>query len=251
MTARPIIVIPARMAASRLPGKPLADIGGRPMIARVIERARLSGVADIAVAAAEPEIVAAARAAGAEAVLTDPALPSGTDRIKAALDLLDPARSFDTVVNLQGDMPSIDPGLIRRALDVLDACPWAGIATLVSPGSDPATRADPNVVKAILAGNGEAPVARCLYFTRADAPHGPGPVLRHVGLYVYRRDVIDRFVAAPPSPLELRERLEQLRALELGIAIAAGVVSDFPKGVDTPDNLEEARRWQAAGGAGA
>jgi 3-deoxy-manno-octulosonate cytidylyltransferase (CMP-KDO synthetase) len=243
-----LIVIPARMAASRLPGKPLADIGGQPMIARVIERARLAGAADIAVAAAEPAIVAAAQAAGARAVLTDPALPSGTDRIHAALAQLDPDGRFDVVVNLQGDMPTFEPGLLTAALGVLEAMPNADIATLVSPGFDPVEQADPNVVKAVIAGDGALPVARCLYFTRAQAPSGPGPVFRHVGLYAYRRAALERFVAAPPSPLELREKLEQLRALELGMVIGAGVVDSFPKGVDTPEHLEAARAWYRAQG---
>lgn len=244
--ANTLVIIPARMAASRLPGKPLADILGRPMIARVIERARLSGLSGIAVAAAEPQIVAAAQAAGARAVLTDPALPSGTDRIHAALGALDPDGRVEVVVNLQGDMPTFEPSLLSACLRVLEVLPEADIATLVSPSTDPAERADPNVVKAVLAGNGTRPVARCLYFTRADAPSGPGPVLRHVGLYAYRRAALERFVAAPPSPLEERERLEQLRALELGLVIGAGVVDSFPKGVDTPEHLEMARAWYRA-----
>jgi 3-deoxy-manno-octulosonate cytidylyltransferase (CMP-KDO synthetase) len=236
------------MAASRLPGKPLADIGGQPMIARVIARARLSGLADIAVAAAEPEIAAAAEAAGARAILTDPDLPSGTDRIHAALAQLDPDGRFDVVVNLQGDMPTFEPDLLTAALTVLEKMPGADIATLVSPSTDPAEQADPNVVKAVIAGDGALPVARCLYFTRAQAPSGAGPLFRHVGLYAYRRAALERFVAAPPSPLELREKLEQLRALELGMVIGAGVVGSFPKGVDTPEHLEAARAWYRAQG---
>ncbi len=246
----PITIIPARMAASRLPGKPLADIEGTPMIQRVIERARLSGRGTIAVAAAEPEIVAAAEAAGVRAVLTDPALPSGTDRIHAALATLDPEGHHDVVVNLQGDMPTFDPALLGAVLDVLEAMPQADIATLVSPSDDAAERADPNVVKAVLCGAGADSPARCLYFTRAAAPAGDGPVLRHVGLYAYRRPALARFVAAPPSALELREKLEQLRALELGMVIGAGVVDGFPKGVDTPEHLEAARHWYRTAGQG-
>jgi 3-deoxy-manno-octulosonate cytidylyltransferase (CMP-KDO synthetase) len=243
---KPILIIPARMAATRLPGKPLADIGGKPMIARMIDLAReaIKGRDwPIAVAAGDAEIVVAARAAGAEAVLTDPDLPSGTDRIHAALEALDPHNCYDVVVNVQGDTPTMDPAAITAALEALAADPEAGISTLISPSSDAGDRANPNVVKAIPSFRGD--YARCLYFTRADAPHGEGPVWRHVGLYAYRRAALDAFVAAAPSPLELREKLEQLRALELGMAIVAGVVDEFPKGVDTPADLETARAWFA------
>lgn len=233
--AMALIVIPARMAATRLPGKPLADIAGKPMIAWVVAAAAAAKQGPVLVAAAEEEIVAAARNAGAEAVLTDPALPSGTDRVHAAAETFDPQRAHDIVVNLQGDMPTIAPAMIAQAIAALT--PAADIATLVSPSDDPADRANANVVKAIRAEDG-----RCLYFTRAPAPSGEGPVLRHVGIYVYRRAALARFVAAPPSPLEQREKLEQLRALEMGMTITAGLVSDFPKGVDGPDDLEAARR---------
>jgi 3-deoxy-manno-octulosonate cytidylyltransferase (CMP-KDO synthetase) len=239
----PLIVVPARMSASRLPGKPLADIGGKPMIVRVLERARLSGIADLAVAAGDPEIVEAVQAAGGRAVLTDPDLPSGTDRIHAALSDLDPDGSHDIIVNLQGDMPTFEPVLINRALAVFDVFPEADIATLVSPTSDATERADENVVKAVMAGAGQEPFGRCLCFTRCPAPWGDGPVLRHVGLYAFRRAALDRFVAAPPSPLEVREKLEQMRALEMGMVIGAAVVDVFPKGVDTPAHLEAARAW--------
>jgi 3-deoxy-manno-octulosonate cytidylyltransferase (CMP-KDO synthetase) len=237
---QPLVVIPARMAATRLPGKPLADIGGRPMIVRVMERAAAAGVGPVLVAAGDPEIAAAVTAAGGHAILTDPDLPSGTDRVHAA------ARAFggdhDVIVNLQGDMPTIAPATIRAAVAALTAD--ADIATLASPSDDPADRDTPNVVKAIIAADG-----RALYFTRATAPSGAGPVWRHVGLYVYRRDALARFVAAPPSPLELREKLEQLRALEMGMTIACGVVDEFPKGVDSPADLELARTVLAREGA--
>jgi 3-deoxy-manno-octulosonate cytidylyltransferase (CMP-KDO synthetase) len=241
MATTPIIVIPARMAASRLPGKPMADIGGAPMIARVVEQALRAAIGPVCVAAAEPEIAEAARAAGALAVLTDPDLPSGSDRIHAALRTLDPEGCHDPVINLQGDMPTIDPQVIRAGLAALAAQPGADLATLVSPSEDPGERADPNVVKAIVAWDADGRSGRCLYFTRADAPSGPGPVQRHVGLYVWRRAALARFVAAPPSPLETREKLEQLRALEMGMTIAAGAIADFPKGVDTPEHLDAAR----------
>lgn len=231
MTA-PLIVIPARMASTRLPGKPLADIAGAPMIAHMVRIGRAAGLGEIVVAAAEPEIAAAAEAAGARAVLTDPALPSGTDRVHAAVEATGGAA--DVIVNLQGDMPTMDPADIARAVEALAD---ADIATLVSPSADDADRANPNLVKAIVAADG-----RCLYFTRANAPWGEGPIQRHVGIYVYRRAALARFVAAPPSPLEQREKLEQLRALELGMTIRAGITADFPKGVDSPEDLALARR---------
>jgi 3-deoxy-manno-octulosonate cytidylyltransferase (CMP-KDO synthetase) len=239
----PLIIIPARLAATRLPGKPLADIEGKPMIVRVIERARIAGLGKVAVAAGDEAILAPSREAGALAVLTDPDLPSGSDRIYAALLELDPDGQFDPIINLQGDMPTFDPELLTAALAALEAYPDADVATLVSPSDDPAERADPNLVKAIVSLEEGAKQGRCLYFTRADAPTGEGPVMRHVGLYVWRRAALARFVAAPPSPLELREKLEQLRALEMGMTIVAGVVDDFPKGVDTPEHLESARQW--------
>jgi 3-deoxy-manno-octulosonate cytidylyltransferase (CMP-KDO synthetase) len=239
----PLIIIPARLAATRLPNKPLADIEGKPMIVRVIERAQLAGLGAVAVAAGDAAILEPARAAGALAVLTDPDLPSGSDRIYAALQELDPAGQFDPIINLQGDMPTFDPALLTKALATLDDYPDADLATLVSPSEDDAERADPNLVKAIVSLADGTSHGRCLYFTRADAPTGAGPIMRHVGLYVWRRAALARFVAALPSPLEQREKLEQLRALEMGMTIVAGVVDDFPKGVDTPEHLESARAW--------
>lgn len=230
----PIVVIPVRMAATRLPGKPLADIHGRPMIAWVIDIARAAGIGPVLVAAGEAEIAAAARAAGAEAVLTDPALPSGSDRVHAALNLFDPQGRFDVAVNLQGDMPTMRAEDVARAVAVLER--GGDIATLVSPSSDPNDRDNPNVVKAIRAADG-----RCMAFTRAPAPWGEGPIERHVGIYVYQRYALAQFVAAPPSPLELREKLEQWRALEMDMTIYADAIEDFPKGVDSPADLEAAR----------
>ncbi|HVY84633.1 MAG TPA: 3-deoxy-manno-octulosonate cytidylyltransferase [Caulobacterales bacterium] len=232
MTA--IVVIPARMASTRLPNKPLADIAGRPMIAWMVEIAQQAGVGPVLVAAAEEAIAEAALKAGANVTLTDPELPSGSDRVFAALDAVDPAERFDVVVNLQGDMPTMRPADVAKAVAALTE--GADIATLVSPSSDPADRDNPNVVKAIRAADG-----RCLAFTRAPAPWGEGPVQRHVGIYVYRRDALARFVDAPPSPLELREKLEQLRALEMGMIIRADEIDDFPKGVDSPADLDAAR----------
>lgn len=218
----------------RLPGKPLAEIGGRPMIAWVVDLAHAAGVGPVLVAAAEEEIAAAARAAGAEAVLTDPALPSGSDRVHAALQAFDPQGRFDVVVNLQGDMPTMAAADVERAVAVLAR--GGDIATLVSPSNDPSDRGNPNVVKAIRAADG-----RCLAFTRADAPWGDGPIERHVGIYAYQRYALTQFVTAAPSPLELREKLEQMRALEMGMSIYADAIDDFPKGVDSPADLATAR----------
>jgi 3-deoxy-manno-octulosonate cytidylyltransferase (CMP-KDO synthetase) len=240
----PLIVIPARMASTRLPGKPLADIGGKPMIAWMAAIASAADLGPVLVAAAEAEIADAALAAGAQAILTDPALPSGTDRVHAAATAYDPAGAHRIIVNLQGDMPTMKPEDLARAVSLLENSPDADIATLASPSEDPEDRANPNVVKAILA-LGETS-GRALYFTRAPAPSGPGPVWRHVGLYVYRRAALARFVAAAPTHLEKRESLEQLRALELGMRIEVGIVEDFPKGVDSPADLEAARRILSA-----
>ncbi|MGE0595017.1 MAG: 3-deoxy-manno-octulosonate cytidylyltransferase [Hyphomonadaceae bacterium] len=230
----PIVVIPARMASARLPGKPLADIAGRPMIAWMAEIAAKAQCGPVLVAAAEQTIADAARAAGAEAVLTDPALPSGSDRMHAALNAFDPGRRYDVALNLQGDMPTMAADDVAQALKALTS--HADIATLVSPSDSAAERDNPNLVKAIVAQDG-----RCLAFTRAPAPWGDGPIMRHVGIYAFRRDALTRFVAAPPSPLELREKLEQMRALEMGMTIMAGVIANFPKGVDSPEDLETAR----------
>ena len=230
----PVIVIPARMASTRLPGKPLVDIAGKPMIAWMVQLARAANAGPVLVAAAEAEIASAARAAGAEAMLTDPALPSGSDRVHAALAAFDPQGHFDVAVNLQGDMPTMRAEDVARAIAVIAR--GGDIATLVSPSLEEGDRNNPNVVKAIRAGDG-----RCLAFTRAPAPWGEGPIERHVGIYVYRRAALARFVAAAPSPLELREKLEQLRALEMGLTIYADAIADFPKGVDGPADLEAAR----------
>ncbi len=230
-----IVVIPARMASTRLPGKPLADIHGRPMIAWMIDIARAANAGPVLVAVSEQAVADAVRAAGAEAVMTDPDLPSGSDRVHAAVEMFDPARRYDVIVNLQGDMPAMHAADVAKAVAALRD--GADISTLVSPSSDPADRDNPNVVKAVRAADG-----RCLYFTRAAAPSGEGAIERHVGIYVYRRGALARFVAAPPSPLELREKLEQLRALEMGMLIRADAITDFPKGVDSPPDLETARK---------
>lgn len=228
------------MAATRLPGKPLADIGGKPMIVRAYEQAAASGL-PVAVAAGDPEIMEAVQAAGGRAVLTDPDLPSGSDRIRAAVDALDPEGQYDAVINVQGDMPFADPGLATACAAVLHGEPDCDIATLVAIEAEADDRTNPDVVKAILALEEGQHQGRALYFTRS-VLYGDAPVWRHVGVYGYRRAALERFCDAPPSPLEKREKLEQLRALEMGMRIWAAVIADAPLSVDSPADLEEARR---------
>lgn len=236
----PIIVIPARMASTRLPGKPLADIGGKPMIVQVLDRARAAGIGPVAVACSEPAVAEAVIAAGGIAVMTDPDLPSGSDRVQAALDTLDPARVHDVVVNLQGDLPTIAPELLRAVLRAL-ADPASDIGTLVAPISSDAERDAASVVKVACAFAEGQDVATALYFSRAAIPWGEGPLWHHIGVYAYRRAALARFVALPPALLERRESLEQLRALEAGMRIACTRVDHAPFGVDTPADLERAR----------
>lgn len=235
-----IVVIPARMASTRLPGKPLSLIDGLPMIVQVWRRAMEAGVGPVVVAAAEAEIVAAVEAAGGVAVLTDPAHPSGSDRIFEALKRADPDGRADFVVNVQGDLPTIEPAVIRAALRPM-ADPAVDIATLAAEIRVEEERTNPNVVKAVVAWTGDSGIGRALYFTRATAPHGPGPHFHHIGLYAYRRQALARFVGLPPSPLEQREKLEQLRALEAGMRIDVVAVDTVPLGVDTPEDLARAR----------
>lgn len=239
MAGHPLVVIPARMASTRLPGKPLADICGAPMIVQVWRRAMEAGVGRVVVAAAEAEIAEAVRAAGGEAVLTDPDLPSGSDRAWAAVCEVDPEGRHTVILNVQGDLPTLDPALIRRAYEAL-VRPGADISTLAAEISDAEERTNPNVVK-VVTSFGESRLARALYFTRATVPWGDGPLYHHIGLYGYRREALARFVALPPSPLEQREKLEQLRALEAGMAIEVALVDTVPLGVDTPADLEKAR----------
>jgi len=236
----PIVIIPARLAATRLPGKPLADISGLPMIVRVLRQAEAADVGPVAVAAGDAEIVEAVRAAGGRAVLTDPALPSGSDRILAALAQIDPDGRHDVVVNLQGDMPFVDPGVVGACARLLAEQPGCDIATAVAAESGPDDRANADVVKAVLAMQADGRAGRALYFTRSTL-YGDGPVWRHIGVYGYRRAALERFNAAEPSPLERREKLEQLRALELGMSIWATVAAEAPISVDTPADLQAAR----------
>ena len=235
----PLILIPARMAATRLPGKPLADIGGKPMIVRAWEQGAASGFRT-AVAAGDPEIVVAVREAGGTAVITDADLPSGSDRIRAALETIDPDGRHDVVVNLQGDMPLADPGLARACVAILQAQPDCDIATLVAPEANASDRSNPDVVKAVVALEPGASAGRALYFTRSTL-YGDGPVWRHIGVYAYRREALIHFCNAPPSALERREKLEQLRALEMGMSLWAAVIDAAPSSVDNPADLEAVR----------
>jgi len=232
------------MAATRLPGKPLADIGGKPMIVRAWEQASLSGYR-VAVAAGDREIVEAVEGAGGIAVLTDPALPSGSDRIRAAVEAVDPDAQHDLVINIQGDMPFASPKLAQSCAELLARESACDIATLVAAEADSSDRSNPDVVKAVLSlAEGETS-GRALYFTRSTL-YGDAPIWRHVGIYGYRREALMRFCAAAPSPLEQREKLEQLRALELGMQIWASVIEEAPISVDNPDDLEAARAQAAA-----
>ncbi|WP_421730112.1 3-deoxy-manno-octulosonate cytidylyltransferase [Brevundimonas sp.] len=235
----PLIMIPARMAATRLPDKPLAEIGGKPMIVRAYESALNSGL-PVVVAAGDQAIVDAIVDIGGQAILTDPDLPSGSDRIRAALEAIDPDGQYDAVINLQGDMPFADPGLATACAALLHGEPSCDIATLVAPEADASDRTNPDVVKAVLALEAGERHGKALYFTRSTL-YGDAPVWRHIGIYGYRREALLRFCAAPPSPLEKREKLEQLRALEMGLAIWAAVIAEAPLSVDNPDDLAAAR----------
>jgi 3-deoxy-manno-octulosonate cytidylyltransferase (CMP-KDO synthetase) len=244
LPTNPIVVIPARMASTRLPGKPLADIHGEAMIVHVWRRGIEAGLGPVIVACAEAEIAKAVEAAGGRAVLTDPAHPSGSDRIFEALGKIDPEGRHDAVINLQGDLPTIDPKIIRRCLDPL-ADPAVDIATLVAGIVEPREIHEPSVVKAALALDPKTRLGRALYFSRAAIPSGEGPRYHHIGLYAYRPAALRRFVALAPGILETREKLEQLRALEAGMRIDAACVDTVPFGVDTPQDLERARSMLA------
>ncbi|MDP3590261.1 3-deoxy-manno-octulosonate cytidylyltransferase [Phenylobacterium sp.] len=237
---KPIILIPARMAATRLPGKPLADINGIPMIVRVLRQAQAADIGPVAVAAGDIEIVEAVRAAGGLAVLTDPDLPSGSDRIVAALNEIDPAGEHDVVINLQGDIPFLAPSVVEATARLLADQPSCDISTVMVAEADRAERSNPDIPKVVASMAPDGRSARALYFTRS-VLYGDAPVWLHHGVYGYRREALLRFTAAEPSPLELRERLEQLRALELGMSIWAAVIDEAPISVDNPADLERAR----------
>lgn len=253
-----VIIIPARMQASRLPGKPLADICGQAMINHVLLRAQESQLGRVIVATDDERIREAVFSAGGEAIMTRADHMSGSDRIYEALQQIDPDEKIEKIINLQGDLPSLDPALIRACAAPLDAAD-CDIATLGVEIKDESERENPNVVKIVAtpvqnsaqdqhnAQNANPAHLRALYFTRATAPYGEGPLYHHIGIYAYKRGALARFVALPPSPLEVREKLEQLRALEAQMRIDVSIVDTVPLGVDTPADLEKARRILAAG----
>jgi 3-deoxy-manno-octulosonate cytidylyltransferase (CMP-KDO synthetase) len=235
----PIVLIPARLSASRLPGKPLADIHGTPMIVHVWRRAMEAAIGEVVVATDTPGIAEAIRQVGGRVQMTRSDHPSGSDRIHEALQAIDPGGRHDVVINVQGDLPTIAPAAIRAVLAPLHDRA-VDLATLVAEIHREEERTASSVVKMV--GSHLAPGHfRCLYFTRATAPWGDGPLYHHIGLYGWRRSSLDRFIVLPPSPLELREKLEQLRALEAGMRIEAVAVEDVPLGVDTPADLQRAR----------
>lgn len=236
----PIVIIPSRLASTRLPGKPLADIHGQPMIVHMLRLALAADIGPVAVACAELEIADAVRSAGGIAVLTDPSLPSGSDRVHAALATLDPQGKHDVVVNLQGDFPTLQADQLRAVITPLSD-PRADIATLVAPINDEEEANTASFVKAACVFERGRAVSPALYFSRAPIPWGDGPRWHHIGIYAYRRAALARFVSLPESPLERRENLEQLRALEDGMRIVCARIEHGPFGVDTPADLERAR----------
>ena len=237
----PVIIIPARMASTRLPNKPLKDIAGLPMIVHVMRRAIEADIGDVFIACAEQEIADEVEKYGGKAIMTDPALPSGTDRINQALQKIDPEGKYDIVINVQGDEPTIDPNIIKESLipfrnftvDIVT------LATLIKNKQD---MTNPNIVKAIVAWQENSNRGRALYFTRATAPANEGDLYHHIGLYAYKRSALETFTSLPPSPLEKREKLEQLRALEENMRIEVIRVESAPFGVDTQEDLEKARK---------
>lgn len=235
-----LVVIPSRLAATRLPNKPLADIHGTPMIVHVWRRATEAGIGPVVVACGDEAIRDAVVAAGGTAVMTDPDHPSGSDRVWEAVQKVDAQGQYDIIVNVQGDMPTLDGRFIGQALDPM-VDPSVDITTLVCEIADPSERERPSVVKAVVAWQPQGGIGRALYFSRATVPTGPGPLYHHLGLYAYRRSALQRFVSLPPAPLELREKLEQLRALEAGMRIDVVEISTVPLNLDTLEDLERAR----------
>lgn len=241
----PIILIPARMGSTRLPEKMLKDIGGVPLIACVAKRALEADIAPVLVCCDDERLIDAVAAVGAQAVLTDSALPSGSDRIHQGLERYKKGADFDAIINLQGDLPTISPALIQAVLNPLkDKRYDAG--TLVTPLQSPEDLANPNQVKVALALKNDG-VHQALYFSRAPIPSGPGPHYHHIGIYSYRREALNRFVSLPPSPLEQQERLEQLRLLENNMMMGACLVQEMPLSIDTQEDLEHARKIIAKG----
>ena len=244
MPTNPLVLIPARLGSTRLPGKPLADIAGKPMIVHVLERALEADLGRAVVATDADEVRQVIEAAGGEVVMTHSDHQSGSDRIFEAMTQIDPDHTHDAILGVQGDLPLIEPEPLQAVLHLLDD-PAVDIGTAAAVIIDDEERTNPHVVKVV-----GTPVQhdrlRALYFTRATAPYGDGPLYHHVGLYGYQRAALERFVSLPPSTLEVRESLEQLRALEAGMRIDAALVANVPVGVDTPDDLEQARRVMAA-----
>jgi 3-deoxy-manno-octulosonate cytidylyltransferase (CMP-KDO synthetase) len=237
---RSLIVIPSRLKATRLPDKPMADIHGEAMIVHCWRRAMAAELGRVVVATDSDRIIMAIRAAGGEAVMTREDHVSGSDRTFEAVNRVDPDGNFEFIVNLQGDLPTLEPRLVTECLaPILEKGP--DIATIAAEITEPEERTNPNVVKAVGTPIGPNRL-RALYFTRATAPYGDGPLYHHIGIYAYRRSALERFIGLRPSPLEKRERLEQLRALEAGMRIDVGVVDTVPLGVDTPTDLERARK---------
>ncbi|MBW9068680.1 3-deoxy-manno-octulosonate cytidylyltransferase [Agrobacterium pusense] len=239
-----VVLIPARMASTRLPGKPLADIGGKPMIVQVAQRAREAGAERIVVAVDDEQVFSAVQNAGFDVMMTRDDHQSGSDRIFEALQKADPYGKAEYVINVQGDLPTIEAETIRASLRPLENAA-VDIATLTVEITDEEEKTNPNVVKVVGSPLSETRL-RALYFTRTTAPYGEGPLYHHIGLYTYRRAALETFVSLTPSPLEKRERLEQLRALEAGMRIDVEIVRSVPLGVDTPHDLEKARKILAS-----
>ena len=236
-----LILIPSRMQATRLPGKPLADINGVPMIVHVWRRAVAAKAGRVVVATDSEAVRDAVAAAGGEVAMTRADHQTGSDRTFEAVSTLDPGHKYDVIVNLQGDLPTLEPHLVTRCIAPLED-PATDIATLAASIVVDEERTNPNVVKLVGTPVAGGLTLRALYFTRATAPFGDGPLYHHIGIYAYRRAALERFVGLPPSPLERREKLEQLRALEAGMRIDAAIVDTVPLGVDTPADLERARK---------
>ena len=244
---RPIILIPSRLASTRLPDKPLADISGAPMIVQCWRRAMESDLGTVVVACGDFAIKQAIEDAGGRAVMTKPDHPSGSDRIFEALQIIDPDGHHDCIINVQGDLPTLDPKIIRACLEPLKT-DGVDISTLVTEITDEEEKTNPNVVKAVLGIKPGQSIGRALYFSRATIPTGDGPLYHHIGLYAYTREALTRFVSLEPGILEQREKLEQLRALEAGMRIDAACVDTVPFGVDTPGDLAVAREMIKAAG---
>lgn len=241
VSVNPLVIIPARMASTRLPGKPLSDINGLPMIVQVWQRAIEADIGPVVVACDEQVIFQAVSDAGGNAVLTKPDHPSGSDRVYEALCAVDPSFNYNVIVNVQGDLPTIEPEAVRAVLKPLENM-QVDIATLVCEITEETEKDNPNVVKAVVSFSREATIGRALYFSRQRVPSGDGPLYHHIGVYSYRCDELRRFIDMKPTPLERRENLEQLRALEAGMRIDVALVDTVPLGVDTPADLVRARQ---------